>query len=476
MFQSALLKLPEGGVPLFSGLHLGVRHNVAPLWVAGTNVRFNNNSVQKAMGFLKAFTSGATTPVRGAVAQLTSSGQNLFYGTKSTLYKWNTVTESVVGSSYNGVDTATVTQDVTRWDFDTWGSWIVASNGVDPVQVYKGTSFTALANTPFTYAKAIVKLGPYLIAANTSNGSNMIEWCHDDDIENWTISASTTAGNYNIRDLESGIIAAIPFGTRVALFAKDSMHLVQYTGNNFVFGVSAGPKGIGAVSSASSVAVGNRLYGLSQAGFFITDGNTAQYIDEPSVREYYQATINEAQISKVNAYHNKLQSTVVWYLTDSTGNVTWSLSYDYTRKVWSKGDYGRDCSLARDVFSDPITFGTDFTPYWENSGSNADTVALSASIESKPFDGQDSSVVKWIDSLTVMAETTGTLQIALGFQEKLTDAVSWTTANFVGDSDTLYYERSARWVRLKIFSTDLGNDWEVSQIRLNGKRLGGGLQ
>ena len=477
MFQAQILDLPENGVPLDSGLFLGVRHNMAPLWVDGVNVRFNNASIQKSLGYLQAFSSSLTEPVRGCIDQLTSSGQALYYGTATKLYKWNAVVEAEVGTGYTGHTAETVTNPVSQWSFVTWGTEILATNGVNPLQHYAGTSFVDLVGPNFTYAHIIHKWGPYVIAMNTSTGPNVIEWCSDDDITTWTIAADNTAGNHNIRDLESGIVAAADLGNRVGIFAKDSMHILQYTSADFVFGVTRGPAGVGAVSKNSVVSVSNKIFGLGPKGFWVTDGNSAEYIDDPKIKEYYFDNVNQSQLSQVNAYHNERESCVVWHVPSTAGTLDTYYSFDYKRNVWMKGTAPFSACLSSRVFDYPVAFDVNaFTPYFLNLGDDADAVALESSVESKPFDGGDANIEKWFDSLLVMGTTTGILYVSLGFQNDLNDPIEWVTQEFIGDGSPLYYERTARWVRLKLYSTAKDCDWEISQLTLNGTQIGGGLK
>ena len=149
-----------------------------------------------------------------------------------------------IRDSFTTVQYESATAYAGHWRFANWGEWIIASNGKEPVQVRKGTgSFVTLQEDgttplPFTYAKLLAKLGPHLVVANTSNAQNEIRWCSDDNIEKWTVLDTNTAGDFVVRDADSGLMAMEPLGSVLALYTREAMWTITYIGAPFVFGVN----------------------------------------------------------------------------------------------------------------------------------------------------------------------------------------------------------------------------------------------
>ncbi len=473
MFYSKLLDFPDQGVPLDSGIWPGMVNVGCPLWFDGQNVRFNNGSVQKDKGYSQAFTSGVAIPVKGLGQQLVSAGQRIFFGTRSNLYRWDTASVASMASGFTGADDATATQPATYWLLVPWGTWMLATNGKDVVQVYKGSSFAALTGVTFTYARILLKWGPYVLAFNTSNGIDKVEWCDTDNVESWTPGASSAAGNYTFRDIESEIMAACLLGKNIAVFMLNSMQIGQYTGPPYQFGFAPALEGIGAVSTRAVVSVGRQVFGLGPLGFWVTDGSSYQYIDEPAVRKWFFERVNLAQITKVCAFHDEDASAIKWFYPTTSGENDAGIFYDYKRKVWGIIGYGRSACLKKEVFAYPILGAGDGKVHYGNFGVNADGGALTAYVQSKPFSVSDAAIWKWIDHLIVEAEVTGTVEISVGFQDTLNGTITWLDKTLAADAVPIFIEKSARWVSVRIRSTAVGADWEVSKLHLNGQPLGG---
>lgn len=145
MFYSYLLSVPKEGIPLDSGIWPGMGPTLAPLWAAGTNVRFIGGTVSKIPGWAALFTSPASVPVRGIHSQLVEGGTQLFFGTATNLYVWDGVSPTTAGSSYTGNTNQSGNTPATHWSFASWGDWTVAANGIDDIQLCrKNKTFVSL--------------------------------------------------------------------------------------------------------------------------------------------------------------------------------------------------------------------------------------------------------------------------------------------------------------------------------------------
>lgn len=133
---------------LSEGLKLDPYELQSILYKDANNVIFTLRGVKKSTGYSILFTTTDGFAIRG-IAQLVEAGvQYIYFGDKGKLYKSvAAAAPTVVGSGFTGIDTATATQEVTLWSIVPFGSWVLATNGVDPPQIFKGTSFTAISGT-----------------------------------------------------------------------------------------------------------------------------------------------------------------------------------------------------------------------------------------------------------------------------------------------------------------------------------------
>lgn len=301
----------------------------------GRNVVFTEFSVQPVAGQQLLFSRIQNATVAGLRASFISGTPTLFVAYLDSIYKWTSGTPSSVGSGYTGVADATSTAPATRWSMERWGTWMLATNGVDAAQVYKGTSFGALAGTTFSTAEIFARRTPFMLAFNTSNGGDRIEWCHDDDVETWTPSATNKAGNLNVRDLNGDIVCAKPLQNEVAFYTENEAGIVSFIGTPNWFGADVTQEGIGAVSKNAVAVVGNMHYGFGPRGIWRSDGLNHEYASQPAVHDFIFNTFNYAQRSKVAAWHDSLESCVVFWYPSTADYNDIGVRFNYRNGSWS---------------------------------------------------------------------------------------------------------------------------------------------
>ncbi len=463
---------------LASGIFPSTYDLQIPLWKDGENVEFSSTGVRKIEGWTAPLTKLASVPVRGMVDQRDSSaGLNLFWGTVSNIYKWNSSTVSAVGTGYSGNTDSSATVNASVWSMLTWGDWVLATNNIDTPQIYKGTSFAAMAGGVPTRARIFQKLGPHVLAFNTNAGSTTYEWCDTDDPDDWTPVADNRAGNNIIREAESEFVCAVPLGDRIAVYCRNQMFLITYLANSLVFGHKLALEGIGAVSQESVISVGSLNYGLMRDRVFVTNGGgQPKYIDTPEVRDWLQENFNAAQEEKVCGYHEYKKNTVTWYIPTSTSEPDKGISYNYDNGVWSFLDHGRTCAKERGAFEYPVVATKDGDIYFNNFGDDADGSSMTAWVRSKPVDLGDPLSIKEIDNLCIGWEGTG-LTYRLGYQDQLDDSITWGSyraapAGFALDVIRDLSEGTGRFLSIELYSTGTGDSWEVSAIDVNGRIAG----
>lgn len=484
-------KLMDAKAILAQGVDTDAHDLVGLMWDDTRNVRFTKHGTKKMPGWAAAFTPAGSTPVRGIGQLKDGGGQKLFFGNPSTLYMWNSATETVEGSGYTGIEDETINQIASTWSFVEWGNWMLATNGVDAPQVWKGTSFAALTGTPPTTAEILLKWKSFVLAFNTNTAGNHYAWCDEDDVENWVVGSASAAGDNIIRDLDSDIIAAVPLGSDIAVYSEDRQVIIKYSGSPFYFGHFPGLKGIGAVSKQSVVPVGRMNYGLSRQGFFRTDGSTFEYLDVDVVREGFLDEINWSQKSKICCRHDETDTEVIWYYpTASSQEPNKGIGFNYRTGVWTFYDHGRTSAEARRIFDYPISAADDGSVYFENNGVDADGAILPAWAQTKAFPfteyrGPDSpplsleDFVKYVDAvkLALVRQSGNGFRLRVGTQMNPQDEIVWGDWFYAGlDMDVVYPKMTGRWFTFRVESDQLGDDWELQGLMAHGVKVGGAQQ
>ena len=166
-----------------SGIFASLHKLDVPLWIDGENVEFRDGMVRKSRGWVlpssdvtlfdsvsgnfddatgnfddggdaPTFSSLGAGPFRGLQQQKTlDDALHLFWGNTTNLFHSTGGAGASVGSGFTGQQDEG-TQPATQWSMTPWGDWMVATNGVDNAQIYKGASFAALGNAAAQFTTA----------------------------------------------------------------------------------------------------------------------------------------------------------------------------------------------------------------------------------------------------------------------------------------------------------------------------------
>ena len=351
------------------------------LWEEGNNVVFRDRGFRRVAG------AAQQGPALGDqvrdLAQAYVAGTRRVYAGTDTDIELYSLTGGVWAKSTLG----TWPTAGTYADLETWGTWVVATNGVDPVKVWKnGGGLINLAGVPFSRAKVIKRKQPFLLAFNTNNiGDTAAEWSSDSDIEAWTASGANKAGNYNLRDLESEILAVEDLGPRLAVYSRSSMTVGTFVGGGSVWGWQRAISGIGAVSRRSVVTLDPFNYGLTREGIFKTDGNSFVYVDDPAMNKYIKDTADFSREALFWGVRDTTLKCVTFYFQDASA--AWhSVSYFPEMNFFTKGNLQLTAAGPREVFDYPLVADEGLRlGYWQ-SGAQFFGQDFSYSLKTRPLD------------------------------------------------------------------------------------------
>lgn len=467
------------GELLASGLFKSVFVGDAPLWVSGQNVLFRGLSVRKLPGFVEIEDLEEGVP-RGAGALQSEAGvQQLFVGTQEKLWRWfpGNLTDISKAGGYSGAVNQVGSTPATTWIFERWGNWMLATNGVDAVQIWKATGdFADLAGTTFGWAEIIVRVNAHMVALNTENGQSTFEWCHQDDVEQWVPTAENTAGNLNIRDMDGGIRAAVRLGDGLAVLSKNELIFVSYIGVPFIFNWRRVLRGIGAVGKRAVVEVNRRLFGLGDEGFWTTDGTQFEYIDTLALRAFLEENLNREQISKCFAHYDGSNDTIWWGFPGESGEIEHTVGFTLGSRAWTVATEAMTTAVPdQAVFRHPVTVDAAGKIYFHNTSPNAAGAALVATLRTKPMDLGAPEAWKFVDTLLVqLKRLEGVMEVRLGWSEEVDADPTWADWQAL-DLEMMRLHpasQAGRFVHLELRSTAVGADWQLHGFQLFGQLAG----
>lgn len=474
----------RAGDQVASGLFVATNPLDAPLWVDGRNILFRDGGVEKAPGFVSLLTVAGAGMIRGMEAMTdTALIQRLFLGDQTKLYQWAAGTLSTVGIGFTGSADEGGSAPASCWRFAPYGDWMLATNGVDPVQVWKKNvgTFAALdVDGQFATAEVLVRRGPHILAFGSSGGSagaaGTYHWCSADDPENWDPDATDSAGFQPIAELQGPIVAAVPLGDMIAVLGRNQLFLIRYTGAPFYFPYQPALTGVGAVGKRAVVEANRRLYGMSLAGFWTADGTQYSYIDTPALRDYLLPRLNTAQLSKAVCWYDQTNQLVLWSVPTVVAEPDVTVGYHVASGTWTIFDWARTAAVPQvGVFRQPYTACADGKVYAHNSGVDAGAgVGMAAYVQSKPLDCGDAGVWKAVNEVRArLRRLAGAVNLQIGTQRNSDDPVTWLPAKVLDDgNESLWLRASGRYLTLRIESMAIGADWALTGFDLLGAPAG----
>lgn len=429
------------------GIALGRENLTEKLWVNGRNVVFGEGQIQADLGYVSQ--GEHTSKLTELATAKLISGEVVYFGTGTSFGKW-TGTFNELSTGYTGGD----------WNLIPYGQHLIASNGVEALKYYNGTTVTT-PTTPFAWAKLVYNYSPYIIALNTSNGGNIIEWNSRDDITDWTPTTINTAGNYTLRDVESDIKACAPLANALGIYTENQLFYGKYVGGEFVFSFTPALQGIGAVSKKAVTSDGKLNYGLSRQGFWVTDGVGKDYIQTNEVEAFLRNYLNYSSLSGVKSYHDP-RNTTVWWCLPIEGSLinNIALGFDYKHSVWTMSDVVTESQIPQGVYATPV-LAVDAVLAYGWSGN------LSSWVQTKPLGCGKELIWKRFQALKL--EFTGTGFVDIGVSETLDGTIDWFEVGLPLSPLVHFKDREGVYLHLKFYSDAF---WKLTQLYVLGEEVG----
>lgn len=499
------------GQEIATGLKPGFVTPDAVLWEDGRNVLFDLNGVHSEKGMTPVvfssdffdsapgnfddtpgfFDDGSTTLVPMQVPdsvkitglyhqKLTTNLIRVCAGTLNKLFIYEGGSTVAAKTGLTGIVDAQLTKLPTYWSMTNFGNWLMATNGVDTPQIYKsGPGFANLGGITFTRAEIIRKLGPHILALNTSNGPNLVEWCAEGEPEQWDPVSFVTAGRLPLQELENPIVCAELLGnTGLAVYTANEMQVVQYRGGTFTFGTRIAGQGFGAASKNAIVPAGSIHYGIEQNGVFATDGSQFAIKSAPALGKWLSRSVNWTQRGKIAGWHSRANNTVRWCLpTNGSNEPNLVLNYNYRTDAYSLSDQIFTVGQEASVFDYPIvgrfTGKVDFAEATNDERGNP----ITRWVRTKPLDAGDPQIMKYLDTVITTLEVfagRGPQLYVRGLQdleEATLVGTPWEgpfSPSLTSKQGKYYPRTEAPYLQLEFRSTFPDEEWQLSSFHLYG--------
>lgn len=266
------------------------------------------------------------TPLSGMYVQDESGVYHNFLGTSTKLYRFNRTTAT-------DVTKLTTTYSGGSWAFEKYGTWMIATNYTDNVQVLKGitgANFVDLGGSPDKAKYCLLNHG-HLILGHLYNYPKKVRWSARDDIEQWTPDLLTGAGSQNFFDMDGNITGIGSIGDNFIITSPHTITLGYYVGGYYTFDFRRSSiRNVGCHYPQSFISIGSEVYFWGKESVYKFDGNNIEDIGK-DIRGALFGSLNVDQAHRITATHDKLNRLIVWaYPTSIGGYPDKLLVYNYS--------------------------------------------------------------------------------------------------------------------------------------------------
>ena len=282
------------------------------------------------------FSAALAAAPRGQIAVRTASGlQATFAGTETGLYK---LASNGTWTDVTGVSGPYGVADGEDWSFGLFGSRIIATNGVDPVQYFDLDSSTDFADLPGSppLAKYVVIAGDFVWLMNLSTDRAGYAFSGLNDSEQWTIGENFS----DVGTFPDGgeIMGGVPASGGVFIIQRNAIRLATFNpASGFTYTIQPVDMKTGAISPFSIADIGNgTFFFLAQDGFYLFN-NGLQPIGAERVDRTFRGLVSDDQMKLVRAAVDNDEKLVFVRFQKPDGSSAFYL-YDWQLNEWSQSD------------------------------------------------------------------------------------------------------------------------------------------
>lgn len=317
----------------------------------------------------------------------------------------------------------------------------------------------------------------------------LIRWATQDQPNVWEPLPTNSAGFLRV-SRGSKIVRAIPSRQEILVLTDTHVYSLQFLGTTDVFGLQELADNTSIISPRAVISANNVTYWMGLDKFYRYDGRVQTL--PCTLREYVFKDLNFAQADQIICGTNEGFNEVWWFYPSGTS--TWVdryVIYNHLDNLWYYGQLGRTAWLDVSSRQLPVAVYTDPNQnpgilYTHESGIDAAGAPMESFIQSSDVDLDDGEKFiltrRMIPDVNFNTSTAANPEVNLAVRPR-----NFPGSNFQNDpSDTqrvintsvgvytnqVFVRARARQLALKVSSTDLGVQWQLGDVRIDGRQDG----
>jgi len=318
----------------------------------------------------------------------------------------------------------------------------------------------------------------------------LIRWSDQEDVTNWTPSATNQAGDLRLSK-GSEIIGALQSRQEILVWTNSALYALQYLGGTIVWGSQLLADNVSIASQNAASFSDGVTYWMGLDSFYVYDGTVKNLPCD--LKRHVFNDINHEQIEQVFAGTNEGFDEVWWfYPSASSTTVDKYVVYNHAQGIWYFGSLARSAWLDTGIRQFPVaaTYSNNLVTHEDGVDDNESgtRAAITAFITSGEFDIDDgdrfSFIRRVLPDLTFDGSTADSPTATLELLPLQSSGSGYNSPASEGESSSGSVVRSAtvpvekyttqintrvrgRQLSIKVQSADLGVQWQLGAPRLD---------
>ena len=420
-----------------SGLWPDRPKNQTALWKDGKNITFRDGKIfsRGSIGTL----GDLPYPIQEIGQAFVNGVRRIYLGTFNAVYVQNEpdlTATSIFGTSPPGC----------TWVFQPFGSWLLATNGVNKPKIWKNTGMMADWPTfPVAKARTIGKLEVFPVLFE----GQVAYWPAFNNIEDFVPGPGKRAGEFFIRDLDGDVMACAPLRNTLVYYTQNMWGFMRFVGGELAMSFEEGGTGIGAVSPYAVAYTNNFHFGISRKGIWQSDGSSFQYIAPPKINDWVLSNVDFEDFSSFVVYANERENMIEFFFMCKDGTRR-GVGYDYqgpTQGTWTIFEETLTAASTQGAFEYPIV------GYFDGKYGFRDQEDLEGSawtLNTFPLDAGSLDRKKRWQNLQLTSIFPGAyMQARVGFSDNYNDEPDWLAWQDTDGTD-LWFDRESVFITIQL--------------------------
>lgn len=408
------------------------------------------------------------------------------------------------GSGQNTLEAEFVT-------LDNWGEFLVAIPKDGPIYIWQPANgpSSPLTNT-LTAPQAntfgfVSNQQQILIVCGTVNPATnifdplLVRWSDAGDYTDFTVSVTNQAGSFRLQ-LGSACIAGLAIAGRALIWTDLGLYAMQYEGLPLVWGFQPIGVNCGLIGPNAMGVLGDNVMWMSQNQFYVSGGGAAPQIVPCSIWDRVFKNLSTKNGRETACVTNSFFNEVTWYVPQNDGSMVAarlqvdSGNWDYT-SISIGDNRARSVGINQNVFGPPLAAAPDGIVYQEETGTDADDVALTPRLltgiamlsdgEEFVFFRRIIPDIKFADSGTAAGmpssqfaptgQGVGTVQVTVYIYRNPQEAPRAAGPYLINArTRSIPCRGRGRGLQFEFASADLGSFWRIGKMSYSGQPDGKG--